>query len=503
MLRRISELPLLVILMGIAALAMYLPALHGLVLKQHDVARPFFYGGTVLLTLTAMIAIATANRRPRDVAHSHLTAFVAAYLVIPLMLALPFHQALRDTSFADAWFEMVSSLTTTGATLFDDPASLSPTLHLWRAFVGWLGGLFILVAAMAILAPLNLGGVEVISGRSPGGGRQDVRIADPSQRILRQVVVVLPVYTGLTLILWLMLTVAGEAGFVALCHAMATLSSSGISPVGGLQGASAGITGEILISLFLFFAVTRRSLPGSTLFNHDRPLWADPELHLALMIVAFVAGVMVLRHWIGSYAPGGTDTPANILRATWGVIFTSLSFLTTTGFVSQDWVASRFWSDLGSPGLILAGLAMVGGGIATTAGGVKLIRVYALFRQGERELERQVHPRSVGGSGPSARRLRREGAYLAWIFFVLFGISIGTVAALISLTGEDFERSLMFAISAISTTGPLAPVGGETAARYAELGPAAKFILGAAMIVGRIETLAILTLIAADPWPRQ
>ena len=115
--RRLLDLPLLVILMAISALAMLVPAAHAYALSQHDVGRPFFYSALILLMFTGMIALATANARPRDPRRSHLKALVGAYLVLPLMLAIPFHEAVPDTTFANAWFEMLSSFTTTGATL--------------------------------------------------------------------------------------------------------------------------------------------------------------------------------------------------------------------------------------------------------------------------------------------------------------------------------------------------------------------------------------------------
>ena len=95
---------------------------------------------------------------------------------------------------------------------------------------------------------------------------------------------------------------------------------------------------------------------------------------------------------------------------------------------------------------------MIGGGVATTAGGVKLLRVYVLYMHGRRELERLVHPSSIGGSGQRARRLRREGAYVAWIFFMLFAISIAAVMLALSLSGLDFEQSVVLSIAALSTT---------------------------------------------------
>ncbi len=341
---RIRNLPLLVILMAVAAAAMYLPAAHALVLRDHAVARSFFYSGTILLVLTAMIAIATANNSARNAARSHLVALIGAYLVLPVMLAVPFAQAVPDTSFFNAWFEMLSSFTTTGASLYDPPDRLSPSLHLWRALVGWMGGFFVLLSAVAILAPLNLGGIEVISGHTPGRGAASGRSAgEASERINRYAFVLFPAYTGLTLALWALLLMAGEAGLVALSHAMATLSTSGISPVGGLKGSTSGFTGEALIFIFLIFAVTRRALPGAVMVDRSTPVMQDPEIRMAMFFVGVVTLVLLVRHWIGALElADGQDLPA-FFRALWGAAFTTLSFLTTTGFSSADWSSSRIW----------------------------------------------------------------------------------------------------------------------------------------------------------------
>ena len=500
---RVRNLPLLVILMGTSAAAMYLPAAHALVLRNHAVARSFFYSGSILLVLSAMIAIATANNPARNAARSHLVALIGAYLVLPVMLAVPFAQAVPDTSFFNAWFEMLSCFTTTGATLYDTPGRLPPSLHLWRALVGWMGGFFVLLSAVAILAPLNLGGIEVISGHTPGRGTASGRSAgEASERINRYALVLFPAYTGLTLALWALLLMAGEAGLVALSHAMATLSTSGISPVAGLKGSTSGFTGEALIFIFLIFAVTRRALPGAVMVDRSTPVSQDPEIRMAMFFVGVVTLVLFVRHWIGALElADGQDLPA-FFRALWGAAFTTLSFLTTTGFASTDWSSSRIWSGLDTPGLILLGLAMIGGGVATTAGGVKLLRVYALFRHGEREMERLIHPSSIGGSGQIARRMRREGAHVAWVFFILFALSIAIVSAALGLTGIAFEPGLVLTIAALTTTGPLADMAAEAPIRFAELGAMAKLILGFAMVLGRVETLALLVLLAPDSWRR-
>ena len=156
----------------------------------------------------------------------------------------------------------------------------------------------------------------------------------------------------------------------------------------------------------------------------------------------------------------------------------------------------------GTPGLVLLGLCVIGGGVATTAGGVKLLRVYALFRHGERELERLVHPNSIGRGGALARRLRREGAYAAWIFFMIFAITIASVMLALTVTGVAFGPAMVLAVAALSTTGPLAAVATEDPILYAILSDPAKAVLAVTMVVGRLETLAILALLAPDGWRR-
>ena len=504
--RRLYDLPLIVILMGISALAMYVPAVHALSLRQHEVARAFFYSGSVLLILTAMVGIATANFVPRDAARSHLRALMAAYLLIPMMLAVPFVQAVPDTSFLNAWFEMVSSFTTTGATLYDTPGRLPPSVHLWRAVVGWAGGFFVLLTAAAILAPLSLGGFEVLSPRSVGrsdlGAGQITRLADPSIRILHHAGLLFPVYAGITVALWVGLLIAGDTGLVALCHAMAVLSTSGISPVQGLSGSVSGVWGEGLLFLGMIFAVTRRTMPGAARIDDQVPLRRDPEVRLALFFCTAVPLALFLRHWIGAIE---VDSPDNLISAglaLWGSVFTVLSFLTTTGFESTGWMDARQWSGLATPGLILLGVAMMGGGVATTAGGVKLFRVYALYKLGRREMDKLSEPSSVGGGGAVARQLRQEGAYIAFIFFMLFALTLGAMNAALALAGIGFEQALVLSVASLTTTGPLANVASDAVKGFEGLNSAAKVILATGMVLGRLETLALLAVLVPAAWRR-
>lgn len=499
-----GHLPLIVVLMAIGCGAMLIPALHAAVQGDSRLARTFLFSAVYLGAIVAMTGIAAANRRPRNVARSQLAALAGAYLALPVLFAIPFHQAVPDTTFFNAWWEMLSCFTTTGATLYDAPGRLPDSLHLWRALVGWMGGLLILVGAAALLAPLDLGGVEVISGRVPGRGAQGAgqvtRVADPWERLVRLTLTVFPVYVGYTLALWVLLVTSGVERLDALCLAMSVLSSSSVVAGEGLHQMAGGMAAELAVFAFLLLGLTRRSYPGTAEVNRKDKLSEDPELRLAMFFLVVVPGLLFLRHWVGAVEADDVQDIGAALRALWGALFTTLSFLSTTGFESSAWEGSRAWSGMGTPGLILVGLAMVGGGIATTTGGLKLLRVYALVRQGEAELDRIVHPHGIVGGGVAERRLRSEGAYAAWIFFMLYALSLALAIGLLSLSGMGFSDALVLAVAALSTTGPLAAHAAEAPIVYADLSVAVKCVLAGVMVLGRLEVLAVLALLAPSVW---
>lgn len=503
----LRDLPLLVLAIGVVALMALVPAAHAAMTRDPHTAQAFFYSGLLLMVLCAMLAIATRAQPRRQTAHSQLAALAGAYALLPLAFALPLAWILRDSGWLDLWFEMVSAFTTTGATLYD-PARLPPSVHLWRAMAGWLGGFFVLLAAYAVLAPLNLGGSEVISGSLPGHNTAQGRsgglgggTGDPRERLARCAGAIWPVYTGLTFALWLGLLVAGEDGLVALTHAMGTLSTSGVAMTGGGAVAGSGLAGEALLCCFMLLALSRRLMPLPLPGHRQGRLREDPEIRLGLALIALVVVVLLLRHLAADAAAGEGESLAGLARAFWGSLFTAASFLTTTGYESQWWISARDWAGLGSPGLLLMGLAITGGGVATTAGGVTLLRVWALLLQGRRELEKIVHPSSVG-SGAMTRRLAGEGAWYAWIFFMLFALSVGLITAALTLAGIGFTEALVLCISALTTTGPLAAVAGEVPVAWAPLGGLAKLILGLAMVLGRLETLALIALLVPANWRR-
>lgn len=497
------RLPLFLLIWGIASASMFMPAAYALVRDNHPHSRSFFYSGLLGLVIVTLIALALGSRQPRHGTLGQLLSLLATFALLPLFLAVPLHDALQTTSFLNAYFDMVSAVTTTGAPLFDDPARLEPSLHLWRAQVAWMGGLLMWIAASAILAPLSLGGFEVTARGQPGRA-----VVAPVQgdrvlvyrRLMAVTRALAPIYVGLTGVVWVLQLVAGEVGLTALIHAMSVMATSGISPVGGVQNATTGIGGEVILFLFMFFALSRLTFSGDTATSGHGRLDRDPEFRIGLLLVLGVPVLMFLRHWAGAFDVDATDDLDRALRAFWGSMFTVMSYVSTTGFLSAEWDTAQQWSGLGTPGLILMGLALIGGGVATTAGGVKLLRVYALYLNGLREMERLVHPSSVSPSTGPNRRIQKGGAFIAWVFFMLFALSLATVTVVLAALGVEFDHAVLLAVATLSTTGPLIETAAETPIHLAGLSAAAKWVLCAAMVLGRLETLAIIALLTPNLW---
>ncbi|MGJ8604060.1 MAG: TrkH family potassium uptake protein [Marivita sp.] len=497
------RLPLLLLLTGLASVSMIVPAVVALWVEAFQDARSFFYSGLVGVILCTLIAFALANRPHNRNAIRQLLALLAGFVILPAILAVPFYESVQTTTFLNAYLEMVSALTTTGLPLFA-PERLSMAEHLWRAQVAWMGGLLMWVAAAAILAPLNLGGFEVTSLGEPG---QDVVVgaarrdtANPASRLARSATVLVPAYLLLTLALWVLLLVVGDTPFVALTHAMSVMSTSGISPVGGPSGASSGIAGEAIMAVFLLFALSRVTFSQDTSHSQKAGLFYDPEFRLGLAIVLAVPTLLLLRHFVAALDVGDQNNFVAALRAFWGAAFTVLSFLTTHGFSSVDWADAQAWSGLQTPGLILMGLALIGGGVATTAGGVKLLRVVALTMNGMREVDRLVHPSSVGRSGLVSRRTRREGAFIAWVFFMIFAITLAATTVAFAAFGIPFEQSLVLAVASLTNCGPLVDMVQAGRLTLIELGPGPKLIAAIAMVMGRLEMLALVVILTPDLW---
>ncbi len=469
-------------------------------------AQAFGYALVFTLVAALLLTLAYMGRVSPAEARAEFLTLAGVLVIGPGVAALPIFFALPQVPFEAAYFEMVSAFTTTGASIFDRPGELSAPVNLWRVTCGWLGGLIALIMAFALLAPRNLGGYEVRGALDRGGsvgrlrgmpkwaGGQKREAA--GDRIASAVRGIAPVYLSLTAMLTLCLMMVGQAPFKAFASALSLISTSGFQVTDDGMFADVGARGEVIVVFFLVAAASRH------LYRRERSLFerigrfrADPETRVLIFVVVLVSLWLFVRHFFGALEITAEADIIDPLAALWGGFFTALSFAVTAGVPSDSWEAARSWSGLGNPGMVLMGLAIMGGGIASTAGGVKLLRAYALFKHGEREMERLVRPSSIAGSGVASRGLRREGAQIAWVFLMLFLVTLAVTMLALSLTGLRFELSLAAAVSALSNTGPVFSFAIADGSFRTTLTPEARAILNVAMICGRVETLALIAML--------
>lgn len=505
------RLPVFPLCLAMIAAGMLLPAAYGATVDDWGAAQAFLYVAIFTGFAAATLGVALSGRRPRAAARGELIQLVTSWTLVPVFAAVPVWLITPFVGFWGAWFEMVSAFTTTGGTIYSEPGTVPGAVHLWRGIVAWLGGLVTLTAAFAILAPRNLGGFEVrVGGRgglpvdSAARGWTALReetLAPMEERIERALRTVLPIYFALTALLGFTFAALGQGNLAAAVHAMAVLSTSGISPHAAGIAHQPGFFVELAAAVFMVLAVTRLTFaearrPG------DLERWhRDPELRLMGLLVLAATLALFLRHWLGAFEIARGDEGGEFFPALWGAFFTSLSFLTTTGFQSADWESARDWSGLTNPGLILLGLCAIGGGAATTAGGFKLIRAYALLQHGYRELERLAQPYSVMASGARLKGILREGAFLAWASVMLYTMAIFLAVLGLTAAGLTFQDALVAAIAAISNTGPAFALVAPGDIDFTRLREVERAILAATMILGRLETLAVISLFGSEVWP--
>lgn len=497
---RFLDLPVLFHLFGVASAAMFLPSIFALSQAAYFDARMFFYTGILGLLFLVMVALAMANRKIEETGVQQLGSLGLGFIILPIFLAIPEAEILESTKFSTAYLDMVSALTTTGLRVFD-PDRLPACLHLWRALVAWFGGALIWISAAAILAPMNLGGFELVG--TSKSRQTNIQTAEERRAfLLRNSVQLFPIYAALTVILWLGLTLTGMPGFDGLIYAMSVLATSGITGATQLSDLSGQWLAEGLIFLFLLLAVSRATVQADRNGLRAKVLRRDPEVRFGLLLIAIVTLGLVVRHIFGVVNAGGMPALTQLFEVLWGILFTTLSFITTTGFVSVHWSAGEQWSALSTPSVLFMGLALIGGGVATTAGGVKLLRVYSLYLNAMREVDQLIHPSSVGQISNGHHQELRSSAFVAWIFFMMFAIALALITLALAATGLSFETALTLCISALSTTGPLIGLVAPDAVDLVSVGGWTKGILCFAMILGRFEILVVLAMLSPDAWWR-
>lgn len=408
---------------------------------------------------------------------------VLFWIVLGAVGAIPFMLASNPhLSLASAMFEAFSGLTTTGATVLTGIEHLPKAILYYRQQLQWLGGMGIIVLAVAILPMLGVGGMQLYRAETPGpvkDSKMTPRIADTAKHLWY-------IYLALTLSCALAFAIAGMSWFDAICHAFSTIAIGGFSTYDASMGYFQSPLINAICMFFLLLSAVNFSLHfaavrGKSIFTYFR----DPEfrafgiIQLALIAICFA----VLLH---------TNVYPSTAEALNHAAFQAVSISTTAGF-STDGFAS--WP-LFLP-ILLIFSSFIGGCAGSTGGGLKVVRVLLLFLQGTRELNRLIHPRAVYAIKLGRRAVADRIVEAVWGFFAAYALVFVVIMLLLLFTGLDNITAFTATAACLNNLGPGL---GEVAANFGSIPDTSKWLLIVAMVFGRLEVFTLLVLFTPAFW---
>ena len=452
----------------------------------HDSAFNAF-AGTALATLAGSTAVWAATRkhdrelRPRD----GFTLVFLLWLGFAAISALPFYLYFPNISYTDAFFEAVSGLTTTGATVMSSLDTLAPSLNFWRHMMNWLGGMGIIVLAVAILPMLGVGGTQLFKAEIPGidkDSKMAPRISQTAKRLWL-------VYLSFTLLTCMGLKWAGMGWFDAVCHAMSAFSLGGFSTHdASIAFFDSPAIEAVLIAATILGAVNFASHFAMAREKSPKPYWRDEEARAMLTILAASIAAASVYMWQQGYY-----TPLEALRY---VGFNFVSIGLANGFANADFAT---W-----PLLVTLWMFFLSNVLANTGsmgGGIKMARALVLAKFSLREVSLLLHPNAVRTVKLNRRSIsdRTAMAVMAFIFVYFMTVVIFTLGLLAS--GMDFITALSATIACITNAGPgLGAVG--PADNYGALSGLQKWMCAAVMLLGRLEIFTVFILFTPDYWKK-
>jgi len=450
--------------------------------NQHRIFMQAF--GLVLLSgVVIWLPTALAPRTELSVRDGFLVTSLF-WIVLGLFGALPFLLSESvELSYIDAVFESVSGLTTTGATVITGLDELPRSLLFYRQLLQWLGGIGIVVIAVAVLPLLGVGGMQLFRAETPG----PVKDAKMTPRIAQTAKALFSLYITLTALCALCYWLAGMDPFNAICHAFSTISIGGFSTHdASLAYYDATPMVGVVASVFMFVAALN--------FAHHYYCWSsrrirhyyrDPEtVFYAQVMIGVIVLTTVMLLWHGHY-----DDWRN---AAYHAVLQAVSITTTTGFASTDFAG---WPSFLPVLLILC--SFIGGCIGSTGGGIKAVRVLLILRQGLRELAQLIHPNAIIPLKLGKKRVPAAVVSAVWSFFAVYVATFMVILLGIMATGLEFTSAFSATAAALNNLGPGL---GEVAQTYQDVSGAGKAILCAAMLLGRLEIFTLLVLFMPMFW---
>jgi trk system potassium uptake protein TrkH len=404
-----------------------------------------------------------------------------------LVGALPFYFTFHNISFIDCLFESISGITTTGATVFEGLEYLDKSIQFWRMLLPWFGGMGILVLAVAVLPFLGVGGMKLFKSELPGVTKDKLhpRIADTAK-------ILWVLYVALTMFIAFCYYICGMNLFDAITHSFTTISTSGFSNYDASfayfnSSAIEWVTIFLMLICGMNFALHYLFITGKL---HISSYLKNEELRFYLKticIAIFIILVVRIIHLETLIDPIGE------LRK---IMFHVVSIITTTGYVVSDY---EQWHEVSAMMMFI--LMFIGGCSGSTSGSVKALRIMIALKQGKRELRKLITENLVYYIKLDGKKVDVDITKSVLGFIGLFFFTFAVVCVILSILGLDFKTAISAAASTITNTGPgLGLVG--PAQNMAHLSDAAKLVLSASMLIGRLEVLTVLVIFMPVFWKK-
>lgn len=414
------------------------------------------------------------------------------WILMAVSGTIPYLLTGTFTDFASSFFEAMSGYTTTGASVLNDIEVLPKGVLFWRSTTHWIGGMGIIVLAIAILPFLGIGGIQLFTAEAPGPGGDKLhpRITDTAKRLW----LIYVVYTFLeTLLLWL----AGMSFFDAINHAMSTVSTGGFST----KNSSIAFWNDqpliqYIISFFMLLAGTNFVLSYFIFTRKFQKIIADEEfkVYLSFILVFTLLATVVILNQESIAVLGNSFSWTQIETSFRAALFQVIAVITTTGFVSADFTQ---WTPFLT--VVFFGLMFLGGSSGSTSGGVKVVRHMLMIKSGFLEFKRALHPNAIIQARYNNKTVSDSIAYNILGFFILYMLSFIIGAVGFGSLGINFESAVGLSASTLGNVGPALGDFGPSST-YAALPQSGKLWATFLMLLGRLELFTVLIILTPFFW---
>ncbi len=463
-------------------------------LYEDGVTLELFASGIAVLIIGVILMLITKKHSKVMNRREGYIVVTFGWIVMAISGAIPYMITNAIPTFTSAFFETMSGYTTTGATILNDIEIVPKGVLFWRSTTHWIGGMGIIVLAIAILPLLGIGGMQLFSAEAPGPSSDKLhpRITDTAKRLWL-------IYFGYTVAETILLKVAGMSFFDAINHSMSTLSTGGFST----KNASVAYWNDkpmiqYIIIAFMFLAGTNFVLSYYAFKGKVQRALRDEELRWYFRFIAsFTIIVALIVYFRADFAISTIDHPL-----VWGKaeasfrhgLFQVLTVVTTTGFISADYT-------LWTPFLLVFffGIMFLGGSAGSTAGGVKVMRHLILIKNGFLEFKRALHPNAILPVRYNSKAVSGDIVFNILGFFILYMLSFIVGALVFSMFQIDFQSAIGLSASSLGNIGPALGNFGPVN-NYAALPPLAKWWSSFLMLIGRLELFTVLILLTPFFW---